>query len=92
VEAAGVGGYVFGFGARVFPAVKGADGINYTDGFAVGIVSQPGTGIREFATGAAADAPARTAFGDGQKGGYGSLYFGGPGVFGGCFYFSNSHN
>jgi hypothetical protein len=83
---------VLRWSAGVFPAIKGAKGINFADGFAYGIITQPGTDIGKFATGAAAEALAPPAFIDRQKGGKGSPYLGTPGIFGGLFRFSYSHN
>ena len=44
---------MFGFGAGVFSAVEGADGVNFAYCFAFGVEFKPGTDIREFAAGAA---------------------------------------
>ena len=49
-------GDVFGLGAGVFSAVQGADGVNFADGFALGVEFKPGADIREFAAGAATEA------------------------------------
>ena len=92
MDTAGGLGDVFGFGAGVFSAVQGADGVYFAYCFALGVEFKPGADIRELAAGAAAEALALAVLRDGQKGGYGPLEFGGPGVFGGLFYFSNSHN
>ena len=49
-------GEVFGFGAGVFSAVEGADGVNFAYCFAVGVEFKPGADIGEFAACAAAEA------------------------------------
>ena len=92
MDAARVGGDVFGFGAGVFSAVQGAQRIDFAYRLAVGIISQPGANVGEFAAGATADTLAATGFINGQKCGEGSPDFGGPGVLGGWFIFNNSHN
>lgn len=83
---------MFGFGAWIFSAVEGADGINYADGFALGVVTQPGTDVWQLAAGTAAKASASTGLIYRQKAGYGPFELCGPGVFGGLFYFNNGHN
>jgi hypothetical protein len=56
---------VLGFGAGVFSAVQGAQGINYAKRLAVSVIAQPGADVWEFAAGAAADTLAATGFTDG---------------------------
>ncbi len=53
MNTAGGLGDMFGFGAGVFSAVEGADGVNFAYCFAFGVEFKPGTDIREFAAGAA---------------------------------------
>jgi hypothetical protein len=53
---------MFRFGAGVFSAVQGADGVYFADGFALGVEFKPGADIREFAAGAAAEALAPAGF------------------------------
>jgi hypothetical protein len=92
VNTAGGLGDMFRFGPGVFSAVHRAKRVYFADGLALGVEFKPGADIREFAAGAATEALAPAGFRDGQKGGYSPLEFGGPGVFGGLFYFINSHN
>jgi hypothetical protein len=92
VDTAGGLGDMFRFGPGVFSAVHRAQKVYFAHCFAFVVKSQPGADIREFAAGAATEALALAGFRDGQKSGYGPLELGGPGVFGGLFYFSNSHN
>jgi hypothetical protein len=83
---------MFRFGPGVFSAVHRPEGIDFAYCFALVVVSKTGANIGEFAAGAAAETLAPAGFRDGQKSGYCPLEFGGPGVFGGLFYFSNSHS
>ena len=53
---------MFRFGPRVFSAVQGADGVNYTERLALSVKSKPGADIREFAAGAATEALAPAGF------------------------------
>ncbi|MFH1371624.1 MAG: hypothetical protein ABII09_10120 [Planctomycetota bacterium] len=92
VQAAGVGGYVFGGGAGVFSAVKGTQGIDFADGLTLGVESQPGADVGQFAAGAAAEALASAGLIDRQKGGKRPFELGSPGVFGGLFHFIYNHN
>jgi hypothetical protein len=54
VYAAGGLGDVLGFGAGVFAAVHGAEGVDFAGGLALGVKFKPATYIGEFAAGAAA--------------------------------------
>ena len=92
IHTARVGCYMFGFGAGVFPAVKGTQGIDFAHGFALGIITKPRAHIGKLAAGAAAVTLAFAVFGNRQKGGKCPLELGNPGVFRGQFFFSFRHN
>jgi hypothetical protein len=62
VDTAGGLGDVFGFGAGVFSAVHGTDGVYFAYCFALGVKSKPGANIGEFAAGAATEALAPAGF------------------------------
>ena len=83
---------MLGGGAGVFSTVEGTQGIDFADGLAFGIITQPGADVRQLTAGATAEALAAAGFIDRQKAGYGPLELGSPGVFGGLFHFNNSHN
>ena len=55
-------GDMFGFGAGVFSAVQGADGVYFADCFALGVEFKPGADIRELAACAATEALAPAGF------------------------------
>ena len=55
-------GDMFGFGAGVFSAVQGADGVYFAYCLALGVEFKPGADIRELAAGAAAEALAPAVF------------------------------
>ena len=46
---------MFGFGPGVFSAVHRADGVDCTQGLALGVKTKPWADIREFAAGAATE-------------------------------------
>ena len=62
MDTAGGLGDVFGFGAGVFSAVQGADGVYFAYCFALGVEFKPRADIREFAAGTAAEALAPAGF------------------------------
>ena len=62
VDTTGGLGDVFGFGAGVFSAVEGADGVYFAYCFALSVEFKPGADIREFAAGTATEALAPAGF------------------------------
>lgn len=81
MDSAGFGSDVLGFGAGVFSAIHRAQGIDFANGFAAGIISQTGADLWQLTAGAALQAFAPAALRYGQKSSYCPPDFGAPGVF-----------
>jgi hypothetical protein len=83
---------MLGGASGVFSAVERADAINYAKRLALGVITQPGADIRQFAAGPATDTFTPAVFVNGQKSGNRTPQFGAHCVFRATFFFNNSHN